>query len=207
MKIAKTILIFALIISICFIVSCEKDKNSEIPVEPKKWLESGLDGPPDGDPAPTICFGYKTSGREYDVDNFEVEIYFGWLGLSNNGKNYNNSIFELIVRNNSNVDKFIVIKEIQDFNSIDYKCGYTTNDAGNRVFTYNHHETIKVPKELLIGEEGLVAISIRPKTNGSVGYGGNGDDIMYRKIDENTIRVFSLGYWYTKGTKDEEKHK
>ncbi|MCR4874928.1 MAG: hypothetical protein K5923_04230 [Clostridia bacterium] len=138
-----------------------------------------------------LCIGYKADVREFDIDNVEIELYYGWNPICELDKNYEDLTYSLIIECMGDPNKSVV-KTIEHFNSIEYVC----HPPYKGKIKYNHSEKIIIPEALFAGESGeiLIYLLAEPSETTSQIEGGY-ISIVYTKIEGNRIR---LDEWATK---------
>ena len=195
MKNVRTIIIFALIISICFIVGCE---NNEIN-EPEEYL------PEEDNP---VMFKIVSNKWVFDIEEeIVLTVAYGWIGYREGNDTFtvtyplNTMIMEYNVSNiylddnNKRQEKNkMLIKTIDDFFLLNYKI--TPGNFNGKYYeryTFSYHEGIIIPNNLLEDEEGEVYFSIIGEYDGN--QLGAFDSFTYKKENNQIIIEEPLYKW------------
>lgn len=162
------LLIVLLIVSMSF-TGCMITNTGEGLESGFKFFGSGGDEPSN----PFHC-GYKTDRTEFDIDNVTIDLYYGVDCCNDDGivrMGTRIPSFDIYVAiwdeeiNKDYVNKYLIRHVEEEFVSVKYNCKVITTQRGAGWFIeeiiYNHHETIKIPKEVFVTEIGCISILIR----------------------------------------------
>ena len=196
MKIARTILIFTLIISIVFVIGCEKNKNNE-----QEVYVSDEENP--------LMFKIVSERRTFNLDEeIRLTVAYGWIGYPEGNDNLvfeeplNTIKMEYTISNVYLEDGYKrkeknirSIKVIDDFFTLKYKITPEYNSEHRyKKFTFSYYEDIVISQDLLQDEEGIVYFSISGYYDNNNGLGAF-DSFDYKKENNQIIIDETLFKW------------
>ena len=184
------LLIVLLIISMSF-TGCIWNNTTDTGTS--EGLESGFvfssNGYASEEMYPFFC-GYKTDRTEFDIDDVTIDLYYGVECCNDSGLIcMGGSIpsFDIYAAlwdeefNDGYESKYLIKHVEEELISRKYNCKVITTQRGAGWFIeeiiYNHHETIKIPKEVFVTETGCILILIYD-------------------IDEEVYSITSTGFYY-----------
>ncbi len=181
MKNVRTIIIFALILSICFIVGCEKEEqNYYIPEEDE-----------------LLMFKIISDKRVFNIEeDVLLTVAYGWIGYREGNDNliYTETIpmeyrIYNVVKDENNKERelnSLIIKTIDDLFTLKYKITPEYDDEGYyKKLTFSYYEDIIIPKTYFEENSGEICFLIFGEIP-SESFGAF-DRILYRKEDNQII--------------------
>ncbi len=186
MKYVKVIVVLIIIAMFsCIFIGCDKEKEEE-----DKGLYSAANYGGAGNPSPVLFLEYRAETREFDIDNVQLEVSFGWLAFHELDKldfDISDSLYALNAEDRSNR---IVIRDIPRLNDIEYSCDFSANGSYlNSEIIYNHSEKIIIPSALFIGERGTIFVAIDGEIYPNHNLGGGYNSFKYTKIEGNRVKL------------------
>ncbi len=186
MKYVKVIVVLVLIAMFsCIFIGCDKEKEEE-----DKGLYSAANYGGAGNPSPVLFLEYRAETREFDIDNVQLEVSFGWLAFHELDKldfDISDRLYALNAEDRSNR---IVIRDIPRLNDIEYSCdfAYDTNLSTLNI-VYNHSEEIIIPSDLFSGDSGEIWIAIEGEIYPNTHLGGGYNSFKYTKIEGDRVKL------------------
>ncbi len=110
--------------------------------------------------SPFVCaYRIENGVMMTDIDSAELTLYFGHIILNNNsGRSYP----EFDIRMNNEEKDTVIVKNFdEELVSQKYYVEYSYNEEhAVNILTYSYWEIFTIPKELFVGEQGSISISI-----------------------------------------------
>jgi len=158
---------------------------------------------------PYYFTAYKSDKTIFDLDKDEITLVFfygisagasglGYIQNAENWEHYKDVKIRLYFFSNefypdSHGHEQYFIKEIEDFYNGQYDCGYT-----NKKFVFDHSESIAIPNELFVGEQGSISFSLAeyytPENEEHGVWRGIG---IYYKVKDNKVTLQTYSQYIT----------
>lgn len=114
---------------------------------------------------PPVACAYKTQKRVFDIDNVTLELYYGMLSKYNYNNDY---VCAEIYCKNPKGEKI----QLQSITETVYSDKYSIDIRKiHKIFYYtvkydfNYHETIKIPREVFVGDSGFFWVAFNVEEN------------------------------------------
>ena len=186
MKYLKVIVVLVLIAMFsCIFIGCDKEKEEE-----EKSLSSGFAYDGSDEASPELFLDYRADAREFDIENVQLDVSFGWLKNCIIREIEEDLEYSLIILNECDFSHYCILTVIERFNSTEYMCDFAWKaDVNKKGIEYNHSERIIVPTELFVGETGMIMIAIIGEVYPNTHLGGGSNSFKYAKIEGNRVKL------------------
>ncbi len=176
---SKLMLIVTIILLMLFSSSLVGCKDNEIKEE-QQGIESGFTR--GGEESSPMKTAFRSDVREFDIDDLTLDVSFGWWGYFDYKRDSETFDYKLIAWNE---EKIVDLLIIPNFNSEEYRCYYTEDWK----VVYTHSEMLTIPKELLIGEEGEIGLSLIDTVQRDYSEGCDSSFFIYKRIGDNRVKI------------------
>ncbi len=185
MNLKKYLIVTVICILIIVFVGCINDKGISIGFNVQLPKEEGS----------IIYVAYSSETNEIKMDHFSIQIYYGWQ-QNNSIEQFPDADFNLIVYNLSNTGETIQ-RVVDNFDSEKYRCVVNRNNKYSRKaeITYNYSETLEIPREFFVGQEGEIVIMVSGKFDNSWSDAG-WNSFAYKRINDEFVNI-SKGTTYS----------